>query len=63
MITRLWFLLHQETQATRLRGADPLTSLFSRSNLWPYWYEVVTVIWYSGLLLAELTNPGAKGKL
>jgi hypothetical protein len=33
-----------------------------RSNLWPYWYEVVTVTWYAGLLLAELTNPGAKGE-
>ena len=38
---------------------DPTT----RPSLIPYWYEVVVWTWYLGLLLAQLTNPGAKGGL
>ena len=34
-----------------------------RESLLPHWYEVVSVAWYGGLLLAQLTNPGAKGGL
>ena len=34
-----------------------------RDSLLPYWYEVVSIAWYGGLLLAQLTNPGAKGGL
>ena len=31
--------------------------------MWPHWYEIICVFWYSGQFLAELTNPGAKGGL
>ena len=31
-----------------------------RDYLFPHWYEIVIVSWYSGELLAEFTNPGAK---
>ena len=34
-----------------------------RDSLLPYWYEIVSILWYGGLLLAQLTNPGAKGGL
>ena len=34
-----------------------------RFNMWPFWYEAITITWYAGLLLAQLTNPGAKGGL
>ena len=29
----------------------------------PYWYEIVVWVWYLGLLLSQITNPGAKGGL
>lgn len=32
-----------------------------RDSLYPHWYEMVTVTWYAGLLLAECTNPGTRG--
>ena len=38
---------------------DPTT----RSSMVPYWYEIVLWIWYVGLLLAQITNPGTKGGL
>nr|CAH7722319.1 unnamed protein product [Callosobruchus chinensis] len=34
-----------------------------RSNLIPYWYEWILLIWLSGLLLFELTNPSDKSGL
>ena len=34
-----------------------------RDTLFPFWYEIVSVAWYAGLLLAQITNPGAKGGL
>ncbi|KAK9890744.1 hypothetical protein WA026_012092 [Henosepilachna vigintioctopunctata] len=34
-----------------------------RSNLFPYWYEWILLIWLSGLLLFELTNPSDKSGL
>ncbi len=38
---------------------DPTT----RTTMVPYWYEIVVWIWYLGLLLSQITNPGAKGGL
>ena len=38
---------------------DPTT----RRTLVPFWYEIVVWVWYAGLLLAQITNPGAKGGL
>ena len=35
----------------------------ARGSMVPYWYEIVVWVWYLGLLLAQLTNPGAKGGL
>ena len=32
-----------------------------RDSLIPYWYEIVSVAWYAGLFLAQVTNPGGKG--
>ena len=26
----------------------------------PFWYEIVVWVWYLGLLLSQITNPGAK---
>lgn len=45
-----------------------LTAIFPvypvlRPNLMPYWYEIVLLIWMSGLLLFELTNPSEKSGL
>ncbi|KAL3269656.1 hypothetical protein HHI36_008719 [Cryptolaemus montrouzieri] len=34
-----------------------------RNNLLPYWYEWMLLIWLSGLLLFELTNPSDKSGL
>ncbi|XP_045473074.1 serine/threonine-protein phosphatase 6 regulatory ankyrin repeat subunit A-like isoform X2 [Harmonia axyridis] len=34
-----------------------------RNNLLPYWYEWILLIWLSGLLLFELTNPSDKSGL
>ncbi|CAH1993637.1 unnamed protein product [Acanthoscelides obtectus] len=34
-----------------------------RSDLIPYWYEWILLIWLSGLLLFELTNPSDKSGL
>lgn len=34
-----------------------------RSKLIPYWYEIILLIWLSGLLLFELTNPSDKSGL
>ena len=38
---------------------DPTT----RSSLVPFWYEIILWIWYLGLGLSQITNPGAKGGL
>ena len=35
----------------------------TRDSMVPYWYEVVVWIWFLGLLLSQVTNPGAKGGL
>ncbi|XP_017781810.1 PREDICTED: serine/threonine-protein phosphatase 6 regulatory ankyrin repeat subunit A isoform X2 [Nicrophorus vespilloides] len=45
-----------------------LTAIFPfypvvRPGLIPYWYELVLLIWLSGLLLFELTNPSDKSGL
>ena len=29
----------------------------------PFWYEIIVWVWYLGLLLSQMTNPGAKGGL
>ena len=34
-----------------------------RDSLFPTWYEVVSLLWYSGNFLSLLTNPPAKGGL
>ena len=34
-----------------------------RETLIPFWYEIVVWVWYLGLLLSQITNPGAKGGL
>lgn len=34
-----------------------------RNNLIPYWYEWILLVWLSGLLLFELTNPSDKSGL
>ena len=34
-----------------------------RTSLFPHWYEVVSLMWYAGNLLSQLTNPPAKGGL
>ncbi len=34
-----------------------------RQSMIPYWYEIVVWVWYLGLLLSQITNPGAKGGL
>ena len=34
-----------------------------RTSLAPYWYEVVSLMWYAGNLLSHLTNPPARGGL
>ena len=39
---------------------DPSTRT---GSMFPYWYEMVVWTWYLGLLLAQVTNPGAKGGL
>ena len=41
----------------------PLDDASTRQNMIPLWYEIVVWVWYLGLLLAQLTNPGAKGGL
>ena len=41
----------------------PLDDASSRQTMIPYWYEIVVWVWYLGLLLSQLTNPGAKGGL
>ena len=38
---------------------DPTT----RDSLIPFWYEIVVWIWYAGLFLSQVTNPGSKGGL
>ena len=38
--------------------APPHTTI--RESLLPHWYEIVTVTWYAGQLLAEFTNPGTR---
>ena len=35
----------------------------TRDSMLPYWYEVIVWIWYGGLLLSQITNPGTKGGL
>ncbi|XP_050548255.1 ankyrin-1 isoform X2 [Daktulosphaira vitifoliae] len=35
----------------------------ARYNLFPYWYEWLLLVWLSGLLLFELTNPSDKSGL
>ncbi|XP_027850754.2 serine/threonine-protein phosphatase 6 regulatory ankyrin repeat subunit A isoform X2 [Aphis gossypii] len=35
----------------------------ARQNLFPYWYEWLLLVWLSGLLLFELTNPSDKSGL
>ena len=35
----------------------------ARESLAPHWYEICTLVYYVGQLLAELTNPGARGGL
>lgn len=45
-------------------GITPIyPSLAERKNLIPYWYEWILLIWLSGLLLFELTNPSDKSGL
>ena len=34
-----------------------------RDSLFPYWYEIVSFLWYAGNFLSLLTNPPAKGGL
>ena len=34
-----------------------------RQSMVPFWYEITVWVWYLGLLLSQLTNPGAKGGL
>ncbi|XP_055387350.1 serine/threonine-protein phosphatase 6 regulatory ankyrin repeat subunit A isoform X6 [Condylostylus longicornis] len=43
-------------------GITPIYPVL-RSNLIPYWYEWGLLIWLSGLLLFELTNPSDKSGL
>lgn len=35
----------------------------TRPSMTPYWYEIVVWVWYLGLFLSQITNPGAKGGL
>lgn len=35
----------------------------ARETMVPFWYEIVVWVWYLGLLLSQITNPGAKGGL
>ena len=34
-----------------------------RDSLVPFWYEIVSFLWYTGNFLSILTNPPAKGGL
>lgn len=45
-----------------LTGITPVYPVV-RPNLLPYWYEWVLLVWLSGLLLFELTNPSDKSGL
>lgn len=45
-----------------LVGITPIY-LVVRSTLIPYWYEWALLVWLSGLLLSELTNPSDKSGL
>ncbi|GLH16068.1 Transient receptor potential-gamma protein [Gryllus bimaculatus] len=45
-----------------LSGITPIHSVV-RPHLYPYWYEYVLLVWLSGLLLFELTNPSDKSGL
>ena len=35
----------------------------ARQSMVPFWYEITVWVWYLGLLLSQMTNPGAKGGL
>ena len=35
----------------------------ARQSMVPFWYEIIVWVWYLGLLLSQMTNPGAKGGL
>lgn len=45
-----------------ISGITPLYKVV-RPSLIPYWYEWVLLVWLSGLLLFELTNPSDKSGL
>ncbi|KAG8227339.1 hypothetical protein J437_LFUL003328 [Ladona fulva] len=45
-----------------LVGITPMHA-FLRPNLFPHWYEWLLLVWLSGLLLSELTNPSDKSGL
>ncbi|KAK9508267.1 hypothetical protein O3M35_007964 [Rhynocoris fuscipes] len=45
-----------------LTGITPIYPVV-RSTIVPYWYEWALLIWLSGLLLSELTNPSDKSGL
>ncbi|XP_024086080.1 serine/threonine-protein phosphatase 6 regulatory ankyrin repeat subunit B isoform X2 [Cimex lectularius] len=45
-----------------LTGIIPIYPVL-RPNILPYWYEWALLVWLSGLLLSELTNPSDKSGL
>ena len=42
---------------------EPPHEATERDTVIPYWYEIVVWVWYLGLLLSQITNPGSKGGL
>ncbi|CAH1122114.1 unnamed protein product [Ceutorhynchus assimilis] len=44
-------------------GITPPYPTINRTSMIPYWYEWILLVWLSGLLLFELTNPSDKSGL
>ncbi|KAL1490865.1 hypothetical protein ABEB36_011550 [Hypothenemus hampei] len=44
-------------------GITPPYPTINRNDMIPYWYEWILLVWLSGLLLFELTNPSDKSGL
>ncbi|XP_050310455.1 serine/threonine-protein phosphatase 6 regulatory ankyrin repeat subunit A isoform X3 [Anthonomus grandis grandis] len=44
-------------------GITPPYPTINRESMLPYWYEWILLVWLSGLLLFELTNPSDKSGL
>ncbi|KAH1017863.1 hypothetical protein HUJ05_008457 [Dendroctonus ponderosae] len=44
-------------------GITPPYPTINRGSMIPYWYEWILLVWLSGLLLFELTNPSDKSGL